>query len=73
VPKGRVLATPRIRRLMTALAPTSSAIPIACSDRRNQKPNREPESRIQLLSAVSSIVWRKAGGRMAFYTPEATG
>jgi hypothetical protein len=54
---GRSLATPRIRKSITTLAPTAIPIPRAWKLRINQYANIDGESRIQTLNPLSSTAF----------------
>src|SRR6266850_2367391 len=58
---GSSRATPRSRKSITALAPTSNPMPIACHVRMNQYANTDGESRIHMLRELSSRVCRNRG------------
>src|SRR5438477_6489099 len=58
---GRSFATPRIRKLTTTLAPTSSPMPTAWRERINQYANIDGESRIHILNPLSSIDLKMMG------------
>lgn len=65
---GRSGGTPRIRKSIRTLAPTSKPMPIAWNERINQYANTESDSRIHTLRPVCSITL-KTGRRLKISPP----